>query len=62
MKVLIIDNSTSYLNQLQSLLPPEASHTTIDFSEIDKDTAENFDVAILSGGHSFPVAGNENRL
>lgn len=62
MKVLIIDNGTGYLNQLQSLLPLGTSHTTIAFSEIDRDAAGNFDVAILSGGHSFPVVGNENRL
>lgn len=61
MKVLIIDNGTRYLNQLQNLFPNETLRT-ITFSEIDKDVAENFDVAILSGGHDFPVVGNENRL
>ncbi len=62
MKILIVNNGTKHLEQLQDLLPRGTVHTTVAFSEIDKDKAESFDLTILSGGYSFPVLGNEEKL
>ena len=61
MKILVIDNGTSYLNQLKSLLSG-ASLDVINYSEINQANSESFDAIILSGGHNFPVNGNEYRL
>ncbi len=61
MKVLIVDNGTRHLQELQKLV---TTHTfeTIPFSKINKDTTKFFDAVILSGGYKFPVMGNESLL
>lgn len=61
MKILLIDNGTSYLPELKKLL---SGHTfkIIKYSEISSIQADTFDATILSGGHNFPVKNNENRL
>ncbi len=61
MRILIIDNGTSYLPQLKKLV---ANHIfeVAEYSKIDSASAENFDAIVLSGGHSFPVSGNSERL
>lgn len=61
MKILVIDNGTSYLNQLKNLLS-DTSLEVINYSEINQANSENFDAIILSGGHDFPVSGNGYRL
>lgn len=61
MQILIIDNGTSYLSKLENLLESR-NFRTIKFSDITSNIDENFDVVILSGGHNFPVLGNESRL
>ncbi|MCR4328733.1 MAG: gamma-glutamyl-gamma-aminobutyrate hydrolase family protein [Patescibacteria group bacterium] len=61
MKVLIVDNGTSYLPQLENLLIGSLSRA-IKYSEIDSIDADDFDAVVLSGGHGFPVSGNEERL
>ncbi|MCX6717056.1 MAG: gamma-glutamyl-gamma-aminobutyrate hydrolase family protein, partial [Candidatus Taylorbacteria bacterium] len=60
-QILIIDNSTSYLNNLKQLFS-EHNLTIISFSEIDLEKINNFDLIILSGGSKFPVIGNEKLL
>lgn len=63
MKTLIIDNGTTYLEQLKKLI--DGSIEVITYSEIvekGNDYFEQFDVVILSGGHSFSVVGNEGIL
>lgn len=58
MRVLIIDNGTSYLPQLKNLLG-DLLFEVIKYSDINVAYAKKFDVIILSGGHNFPVYGNE---
>lgn len=61
MKFLIIDNGTSYLQQLENLL---SKHTfqVIKYSEIGVVSPNDFDVIILSGGHTFSVEGHATQL
>lgn len=62
MNILIIDNGTSYLPQLEAAV---AGHEieTVRYSDIpDEARIGEFDAIILSGGHSFPVVGNQDRL
>ncbi len=61
MRFLIIDNGTSYLPQLQTLL---SGHTVeiLPFGSVRADTEKKYDAVILSGGHLFPVIGNEELL
>ncbi len=61
MRLLLIDNGTSYLSQLTNLLK---GHTfeIIKYSEIGLVDRNNFDAVVLSGGHDFPVKGNVEKL
>lgn len=62
MKVLIIDNGTSYLAQLKKLLS-NCEAEVVSYLDIPPlRSMEQFDAVILSGGHNFPVIGNESRL
>lgn len=61
MKFLLIDNGTSYLLQLEKLLSGH-SFRVIKYFELGSVNPMDFDVVILSGGHSFPVQGNDERL
>ena len=61
MKILIVDNGTSYLEKLKDLLV--GHHLEVqEFGEVDLGRAGGFDFIILSGGHEFPVMGNENKF
>jgi anthranilate/para-aminobenzoate synthase component II len=61
MNILVIDNGTKYLPQLISLLTKHQV-SVINFSEIQSSSVDNYDVIILSGGHKFPINGNESKL
>ncbi len=61
MKVLIIDNGTSYLQQLENLLSKHAFQV-IKYSEIGSVDLNDFDAIILSGGHAFTVEGHTAQL
>ena len=61
MKVLIIDNGTSYLPKVEKLLEKH-SFQVVKCSEIKQVDYSGYDCVILSGGHNFPVFGNEDIL
>jgi len=61
MKILIIDNGTSYLPQLENLLSGN-TFQVVKYSKITTANTDDFDAVVLSGGHDFPVSGNEERL
>lgn len=61
MKVLIIDNGTNYLPQLENLLSGHAFQV-VKYSEINTINSDDFSAIVFSGGHDFPVNGNANRL
>jgi GMP synthase-like glutamine amidotransferase len=54
MKILLVDNGTRYLPQLQSLLSP-AKITVVPFQKLTKHDIDNYDLIILSGGHKYTV-------
>jgi GMP synthase (glutamine-hydrolysing) len=62
MKALIIDNGTSYLRQLQELLRGHSVEVLPYWRLTEGVPLANCDVVILSGGHLFPVLGNEINL
>lgn len=57
MNIQIIDNGTSFLDQLVSLSGEFGNVDVVNFGEVDQHT--NADMLILSGGHSLPVLGHE---
>ena len=61
MNILIIDNGTKHLRKLKEQIS-ESDYSVADFSEIDLNEVQKYDAIILSGGHDFPVMGNESRL
>lgn len=70
MKILIIDNGTSFLAQLTDMATAQG-HNQVEvmkFSHIDLAKTPNYDLIILSGGHSLIVVnhdveyGNEIKL
>lgn len=61
MKTLIIDNGSSYLPSLTRLLSPY-SPTIEKYSDLQTLKPDEYNLIILSGGHSFPVVGNEGKL
>lgn len=60
-KVLIIDNGTSYLESLVSVFALWDVHV-VRWDQVSVFGIHNFDLVVLSGGHQFPVMGNENAL
>ena len=60
MKILVIDNGTSYLTQLKSLVSGD-DFQVVKYSKIGTVSPDNFDVIILSGGHDLSVTGNGER-
>jgi GMP synthase-like glutamine amidotransferase len=54
MKVLLVDNGTSYLPQLQSLLSVADVKVT-PFQKLTKHNFDHYDLIILSGGHKYAV-------
>lgn len=61
MKILIVDNGSTYLPDIESELGTCTSKS-VRYDELDVIKDTEFDGIILSGGHDFPVVGNENRL
>ncbi len=61
MKILVVDNGTSYIESLKQLLA-EKKFEVISFADLSIEKEKDFDLFILSGGHSFPVVGNESLL
>ncbi|GBE16315.1 GMP synthase [glutamine-hydrolyzing] [bacterium BMS3Abin15] len=59
MNLLIIDNGTVRIQELQKLL---SSHTyeIVKLGSIDLSVIDRFDVIILSGSSKFPIFGNED--
>lgn len=60
-RVLLVNNGTSYLEQLRTLLSG-CEVTVVAYSDIDLITLDSFDVIVLSGGHAFFVDGNSAKL
>ncbi len=58
MKILIIDNGTSFLSKLKNLLKNN-DLTIIPFNKISVRDANNFDFIILSGGHKYSVLNHK---
>ncbi len=61
MKFLIIDNQTSLLTNLEELLE-NFYYDIVTFSDIGQMALGEYDAIILSGGCSFPVIGNADKL
>lgn len=61
MNILIIDNGSNYLEKLKTLISPN-SPVVKTYSQINQLDYDQYDLIILSGGHTFPVVGNEHRL
>lgn len=60
MNILLIDNGTTLLEKLKTLIPgEEVVHTWKDFLQADIDTA---DIVILSGGSKMQLLGNEGEF
>lgn len=60
MKILIIDNGTSFLKELCSLLKNHKI-TIISLDEASSKKAKEFDLAILSGGHKYSLKHHANK-
>ena len=59
MKLLIIDNGTSYLPQLLNLVGNNF-YCVIKYFELDSINIRDYDAVVLSGGHDIPISGNED--
>ena len=60
MKILLINNETKHLKELQALLK-QHEIINIKFNEINLSEISNYDIAILTGSSSYPVLGNEDK-
>jgi GMP synthase-like glutamine amidotransferase len=58
MKLLVVDNGTSYLQALLKLLAPHEV-TVVPWTKFLPKDAESSDTVILSGGHSLTVTGHD---
>lgn len=58
MKILIIDNGSSYINSLARLVSPH-NVTIKSYDQISTADTTTNDLVILSGGHKFSVIGHE---
>lgn len=61
MKVLLVDNGTSYLPNLQALTT-DYRVDTIPYTQLSSFPLDNYDLIILSGGHQFSVIGHEDKF
>ena len=59
MNVLIIDNGTSFLENLKNSLTG-CDISVINYFEIKNDRSFQADLIVLSGGHGYPVENNED--
>ena len=60
MKILLIDNETTLLNKLQTLIP--GNEITRRWSDLSAFDVSSFDLVVLSGCSSFQVMGNEDQV
>ncbi len=58
MKILLVNNGTSYLAGLKDLLLG-LPFLTVNYGQLGAIDARDFDAIILSGGHDLPVRGSE---
>ncbi|MBP6865955.1 MAG: gamma-glutamyl-gamma-aminobutyrate hydrolase family protein [Candidatus Pacebacteria bacterium] len=61
MKILIINNETKHLGELQELLKKHEV-SVVEFSALQNTDPDYFNAIVLSGGSMFPVLGNEEKL
>lgn len=61
MKVLIVDNGTRHLTKLKELLVG-VPFDVVSYSDFNPVKNDKYETVILSGGHDFPVLGNESLL
>jgi len=60
MKILLIDNGTTLLNKLKTLIPGhEIVHA---WNDLDAVKTDEFDLIVLSGGSQFEIEGHEDLL
>lgn len=60
MKILVVDNGTNLLKDLETLTHTQA---LVAYSNVTKEITEGVDVVVLSGSTgTFPIMGNEDRL
>ncbi len=59
MKILLIDNGSTLLERLRTLVP--GAEVVVSYDAIPDQVAQ-FDVIVLSGGSQFPLLGNEDKL
>lgn len=59
MKILLVDNGTTYLSAIHKLLSGNIVET-VSYQNIPNNN--QYDLTILSGGHQFSVVGNEAKL
>ncbi|RLI99955.1 MAG: hypothetical protein DRP06_02685 [Candidatus Aenigmatarchaeota archaeon] len=57
MKILLVNNLTKHLEELQEILKPHKI-TTVHFQELPKNYSD-FDYILLSGGSKYKVKNNE---
>lgn len=57
MKVLLVDNGTSYLLQLRSILA-DTKITAVPFRRLTGNEFNDYDLIVLSGGHKYAVMNN----
>lgn len=61
MNVLIVDNGTSYISELERLVK-DYSAEVIDYNSLNYSNVDKYDLIILSGGHEYPVVGNGDKF
>lgn len=61
MKILIVDNGTTYLKQLVKLVSPAIPNIKL-YSELVEADCDDYDLIILSGGHKHSVVGHASEL
>lgn len=59
MNFIVIDNGSSYLDELKLLLV-EHSFDVLDFASINASVIRDSDTIILTGGHTYPVAWHDD--
>lgn len=61
MRAIIINNGTSYIDQLQALLSEYCDEViTQSYEEVDHQDILPSDLVVLSGGHIYPVANHDD--
>ncbi len=60
MKILIIDNGTSYIKKLEKLFKGHEI-SVVNFDSVSVKQAKQFDLIVLSGGHKYSVLNHQNK-